>query len=263
MRVASCQWECSLLVRMPSPIRPSRCSCSSREVERSRERHDCCCPTGVTCGLCAAPQRALAMAMTLPNSPHLRPPRCLLSAWSAFWLMDFRNQLSMAAWFVLRAGYLFLRTAKCHRLCGDSINQSPRIINNQRELERDSNTELCLDPIPVPRLDDSGDDFEKLPIKETAKSSESCSWHQHQFGPCAKNKENFTIAVIAAPPSLLPISLHSPLEFWWITRRIVQWQLSVSVSAANCFVDFPCGALNCPDCWLTRFHLMFSLSRIH
>lgn len=90
--------------------------------------------------VCAAPQRALAMAMTLPSPPHLHPP----SRWSAFWLMDFRNQLSMAAWFVLRAGYLFLRTAKCHRLCGDSINQSPRIINNQRELERDSNTEWAL-----------------------------------------------------------------------------------------------------------------------
>lgn len=48
------------------------------------------------------------------------------------------------------------------------------------------------------------DDFEKLPIKGTAKSSKSrCIWHQHQnqhslvqlHGPCAKNNELFRFSV--------------------------------------------------------------------
>lgn len=137
------------------------------------------------------------------------------------------------------SGYLFLRTAKCHRLCGDSINQSHRIINNQRRdvpTPSDPSNMLSLSLSLGHYRSLAVDDFEKLPIKGTAKSSKSrCIWHQHQIqhslvqlhGPCAKNNEMFLFSV----PRLFT---SPPLGFWWITRRVVHWQLSLS--AANCFV---------------------------
>lgn len=57
-------------------------------------------------------------------------PQCL-SGVAPFTVRFGPNGLSQSA-VNAASGYLFLRTAKCHRLCGDSINQSRRIINNQR-----------------------------------------------------------------------------------------------------------------------------------
>lgn len=53
------------------------------------------------------------------TTSHPRPLSISTVLFLAWLLMDFRNQLSM--WLFI----VFLRTAKCHRLCGDSINQSP------------------------------------------------------------------------------------------------------------------------------------------
>lgn len=128
MGVASCQRECAC----QAPICPSRCSRGLTVVAAPLVLH----------ASCAAPQRQHWQWQW--HSPILHTPSTPLPVCFAFWLMDFRNQLSMSAWFVLRAGYLFLRTAKCHRLCGDSINQSPRIINNQRERAREREQHWAL-----------------------------------------------------------------------------------------------------------------------
>lgn len=168
---------------------------------------------------------------------------------ATFWLMDFRNQLSMAAWFVLRAGYLFLRTAKCHRLCGDSINQPTQIINNQsaraRRQHRVSRRERESKPWP---------DTSCRLLADSVTILKNCQSKKPQRVPRAAVDININSDHVPKTKNIfLDFSYCSPLGAGFD-------ELHDELCTDNCFLAFSGEAFNCPDCWLTRFHL--TLSRI-
>lgn len=244
MGVASCQRECAC----QAPIWPSRCS-SSREAWLLLPHW---------CYMRAV--RHLSGSIGNGNDTP-KSPSIPLSVCFAFWLMDFRNQLSMAAWFVLRAGYLFLRTAKCHRLCGDSINQSPRIINNQRERAREREQHWAL-PWPDTSCPARWR-FWKIANQRNRKEFRTLQLTSTSIrAMCQKQRKFLDCCYCCSPPPLpSPLWNFDELHGELCSDNCpcpcpcpCQWQIVLLLSFAK--------ALNCSDCWLTRFHLMLSLEFI-